>query len=495
MTRPRLNHVRRPSAGLWHPFDTGLAALVSSNFGRAAIAAVLVATAAPRALGASRKESEKTSPAYRTPCAWLRVPLALVAAAGSLTCRNSAVAPGPPGGRVVAVAVVPPVASVAPGETEVFAAEGVTAAGDSVPNQQVLWSATGGTISADGAFTAGSDIGKFGVTAAATGALPGHATVQVFRPVVALVAVHPDTATVPIEGRWPFSATVLDSTGNPVPIGSLAWASSDPSIAVVDSTGVATGVAPGTATITASAQGRSGSALLAVVPPGAGPWPHEPPGFSVISDQPWDAVTSLGWSLEFGVLPLIVPDATAPLSPPDVLQITYPTGFASGSAPSTMLHALPGTRQLYVGMWWKPSNPWQGNDSNANKIQYVFTNGSGSAFMVMYGTPGGPYELRVFPQFSTSSDVWLTPNVASVPVTLGQWHKIEWLLIDNTTTDPPNGICRWWLDGQLIGDYTNVNYPSEPFSEYKVAPVFGGNGGPKIETDYYWYDHIHLSGR
>jgi len=92
----------------------------------------------------------------------------------------------------------------------------------------------------------------------------------------------------------------------------------------------------------------------------------------------------------------------------------------------------------------------------------------GSAFMVMYGRPGGPYELRVFPQFKTSSDIWLTPNVTNIPVTLGQWHKIEWLLVSNTTTDPPNGICRWWLDGQLIGDYTNVKYPSEPFFEYKV---------------------------
>jgi hypothetical protein len=65
----------------------------------------------------------------------------------------------------------------------------------------------------------------------------------------------------------------------------------------------------------------------------------------------------------------------------------------------------------------------------------------------------------------------------------------------NTTSDPPNGICRWWLDGQLIGDYTNVRYPSDPLFVYKVAPVFGGNGRPKTETDYYWYDHIHLSGR
>jgi hypothetical protein len=470
----------------------------------AAIVVALVSAAAPTGLGTSRKEKGTTfriamlgsmDSLDRTTRVWVRVPLAAATVAGCLTCRDTALTPGPPGNRVVAVAVVPPTVSVAPGEQQSFTAGGVTAAGDTVAQQPVQWSATGGTITPDGVFSAGPDLGNFSVTASSPGALPGRAGVHIFRRVVALVEVHPDTATVPIEGRWPFSATLLDSAGNPLSLGQITWTSSDTGVAVVDTSGVATGVGPGTATITAAAQGKTGTALVAVVPPGAGPWPHEPGGFSVISDQPWDAVASLDWTLEFGVLPLIVPDATAPLSPPDVLQITYPVGFASGSAPSTVVHSLPGTRQLYVGMWWKSSNPWQGNDSNANKIQYVFTNGSGSVFMVMYGRPGGPYELRVFPQFNTSSDVWLTPNVASVPVTLGQWHKIEWVLVYNTTTDPPNGICRWWLDGQLIGDYTNVRYPSEPLYQYKVAPVFGGNGGPKIETDYYWYDHIHLSGR
>lgn len=498
MTHVRITPLSRATRGLWHAPDTGFAARVLSMFGRfgvAAVTAVLIGTAAPAGVGASRRESTATASFATSAYAWIRVPLVLGAALSCVTCRDAVLSTPPDRDRVVAVAVVPAAASVPPGQTVAFVAEAVTAGGDSVPDQSVEWRATGGTITPQGVFTAGPDVGTFAVTATLAGALPGRASVQVFRRVVALVEVHPDTATVPVQGRWPFSATLLDSAGNPLSAGQITWTSSDTSVAVVDANGLATGIAPGTATITANSQGATGTALIAVVPPGAGPWPHEPASFTMISDQPWDAVTSLGWSLEFGVLPLIVPDPTAPLSPPDVLQITYPVGFASGSAPSTVVHSLPGTRQLYVGMWWKPSNPWQGNDSNTNKIQYVFTNASGSAFMVMYGTPGGPYELRVFPQFNTSSDVWLTPNVANVPVTLGEWHKIEWLLVDNTTTDPPNGICRWWLDGQLIGDYTNVSYPSEPFYQYKVAPVFGGNGVPKSETDYFWYDHVHLSGR
>ncbi|HEV2750269.1 MAG TPA: Ig-like domain-containing protein [Gemmatimonadales bacterium] len=428
----------------------------------------------------------------------LRVPLALATALSCLTCETPIpLLPAARGDRVVAVAVVPRAVSLNPGDTQAFSALGVTGGGDSIPGAPVEWEATGGAITPDGIYTAGSGGGNFSVTAVSLmgTAQSGIATVNVFRNVIAAIAVRPDTATLPLKGSWRLYATVFDSVGDSVSAGTLAWTSSNPAVVLVDSTGLVTGESQGTATITATEQGKTGSAVVTVVPPGTGPWTHEPAGLSVISDQPWDAVTSLGWSLQFGVMPLIVADPSAPLSPPDVLQITYPIGFASGSAPSTVIHSLPGTKQLYVGMWWKPSNPWQGNDSNANKIQYVFTNGSGSVFMVMYGPRGGPYELRVFPQFNTSSDVWLTPNVMNVPVTLGQWHKIEWLLVYNTTTSPPNGICRWWLDGQLLGDYYNVQFPSEPLAFYKVAPVFGGNGGPKVETDYYWYDHVHLSGR
>ena len=495
--------LRPATRELWRRFDTGFSGDLVSMLRPSFIAATLITAAAPatalrmeRAIDLLVTMPTLTNSLRPIARASLRVPVLLGVAVVCVTCRDTAVVPPPPGDRVVAIAVVPPTASLSSGETEHFVAYSVTAAGDTVPGAAVEWHATGGTITPDGVFTANSDLGTFSVTATSTGVLPGKARVEVFRRVVAQVAVLPDTATVPIQGRWPFSAEVLDSAGNPVSISYLTWTSSDTSVAVVDATGLATGVGPGMATITAAAQGKTGTAVIAVVPPGSGPWTHEPGGFSVISDQPWDALTSLGWALEFdNVHPQIVADARAPQSPPSVLQITYPVGFASGSAPSTMVHSLPGSRQLYVGMWWKASNPWQGNESNSNKIQYIFTNASGSAFMVMYGRPGGPYELRVFPQFKTSSDVWLTPNVTNVPVTLGQWHKIEWLLVYNTTTDPPNGICRWWLDGQLLGDYTNVKYPSEPFFVYKVAPVFGGNGGPKMETDYYWYDHVHLSGR
>ena len=64
-----------------------------------------------------------------------------------------------------------------------------------------------------------------------------------------------------------------------------------------------------------------------------------------------------------------------------------------------------------------------------------------------------------------------------------------------TATNPANGIVRWWMDGQLIGDHTDVLFPTETLQYLKIAPVWGGVGDTKTELDFYRYDQVHLSGR
>jgi hypothetical protein len=397
---------------------------------------------------------------------------------------------------VASVEVVPPAAGLAIGAVLQLRAILRDAEGDMVTNREVTWTSDApavASVSSAGLVTAVA-VGVAIITATSEGR-SGSSQITVSPVPVAAVLVIPESLTVPVGEVAQLEAVVRGPSGDSLTDRPVTWSSTDSAVAFAYGDGRVTGISAGVAGIVATSEGKSDTASVTVAPPATSPWPNEPSSFRLISDQPWNAVTSLGWELQFGELPAIVPDPTAPFSPPNVLQITYPVGFASGSAPSTMVHSVAGMKHLYVGIWWKPSEPWQGNESNSNKIQYIFTGSNGSIFMAMYGPPPGPYELRVFPQFTTSSDVWLVPNVKRVPVILGRWHKIEWLISYNTTTDPANGICRWWLDGQLIGDYTNVKYPSEPLDEYKVAPVFGGVGSPKARQDYFWYDHVRLSGK
>jgi len=57
-----------------------------------------------------------------------------------------------------------------------------------------------------------------------------------------------------------------------------------------------------------------------------------------------------------------------------------------------------------------------------------------------------------------------------------------------------DGVTRWWVDGVLDGAYTNLQMPADAgFVEYDFAPIWGGLGGSKSETDFFWFDHAHIS--
>ena len=86
---------------------------------------------------------------------------------------------------------------------------------------------------------------------------------------VASLVVLPTVTSVSIGGRQTFSATARNSSGTTVSPGTLTWASSVASVATVDSSGVALGLAAGTTQITATVQNTSTSSspvTLVVLP-------------------------------------------------------------------------------------------------------------------------------------------------------------------------------------------------------------------------------------
>lgn len=82
---------------------------------------------------------------------------------------------------------------------------------------------------------------------------------------VASVTVTPSTATVEaLDATQQFDAEAQDADGNVVSDVDISWSSSDDGVATVDDAGLATAVGNGSATITATAGGESGTADLTV---------------------------------------------------------------------------------------------------------------------------------------------------------------------------------------------------------------------------------------
>ena len=99
------------------------------------------------------------------------------------------------------------------------------------------------------------DAGMANITAMAEGvtSAPVRITVAEPPPVVASIMVSPSTMTMEVGGTFQFEATALTADGMAIPDVHFTWMGDDDGIATVDDTGLVTGLAAGTAMITASA--------------------------------------------------------------------------------------------------------------------------------------------------------------------------------------------------------------------------------------------------
>jgi plastocyanin len=96
--------------------------------------------------------------------------------------------------------------------------------------------------------------------AAVVGGKTGYAHVTVMTPPPASVEVTPLTDALPVGASYILSATARSANGDPRPDVTIHWQSKSPAIATVDTSGMLTAVAPGTAVIEASA-GKASSPL------------------------------------------------------------------------------------------------------------------------------------------------------------------------------------------------------------------------------------------
>ena len=204
----------------------------------------------------------------------LKDPVAIVAALAVAMIVVSCEHPVTDPGSIIAQLVVSPqTVTLQQNQAEDFLAVGFTATGDSA-DIAVSWSATGGTIDSSSAgkrhyghYTSAS-CGTFTVTATShPGNVSQAASVTVTGcPLpVAAVTVTPPTATIGVGQTAQYAAITRDAFGNPLGGRTVTWSSSNPAVATVNGTGQATGVAVGAATITATSEGKSGTAAITVV--------------------------------------------------------------------------------------------------------------------------------------------------------------------------------------------------------------------------------------
>lgn len=163
------------------------------------------------------------------------------------------------------VTVGPPTPTVGVGEKVQLAATTKDSVGHVLTGRVVVWgSANTATATVDGTgLVTGVGVGTATITATSEGQ-QGTATITV-EAAVAFVEVTPSTTSVLTTATVPLRATTKDSAGNELYNRMVTWATDNTAAATVSVAGLVTGVASGSATITATSEGRSGTAQVTVI--------------------------------------------------------------------------------------------------------------------------------------------------------------------------------------------------------------------------------------
>lgn len=169
---------------------------------------------------------------------------------------------------VATVEVTPTDATRQVGETVQLSVAVKDENGNLLSGQTVLWSSSATTVasvSSSGLVTANA-VGSATITAA-VGNKSGISAITVSPPPIASISVAPTNDSLFVRETVTLTPTLRDANNAVVTGRTVTWVSTSPNIATVSGTGLVTGVGDGTATITASADGRSATATIRVFNP------------------------------------------------------------------------------------------------------------------------------------------------------------------------------------------------------------------------------------
>ncbi len=201
-------------------------------------------------------------------------------------------------------------------------------------------------------------------------------------------------------------------------------------------------------------------------------------------------------------------DNTAPVSPSGVARSTIRAGQATGG--SQLGSGLAASREIFMGIMWRTNAEFGGR--TAKDKMFFIRGGQSNGFFGMMQCPGCPqrqfgFGINAPPSIlddrHTCGDdgLWCYPNALPTSITIGKWTKIEVYVRGSTTSTSRDGVVRWFIDGVMNGNYTNMNITPELFNEWFWTETWDGCGGNANcdlgrvnTTDWSHYiDHIYIS--
>src|SRR3989440_2627092 len=318
----------------------------------------------------------------------------------------------------------------------------------------------------------------------------------------------------------------------------VTWSSSDVSVAIVNGSGLVTAVAPGQATITATSEGKSGSAAITVASPSG--------GGTVLLQENFDdpAFGVRGW---YDNTRMTLSTVEHLLGSTGSLEIRFAPRATQPVWGSAARHLFQPTETVYLSYWVKYSANWVGSGhayhphefylmttengpedgpSVSHLTVYVEDNYQGGIYPVLNSQDGqnidqqrigidltaitenrascgcngntDGYATDCYDMGGGTRDngkLWKTTTPA---LAVNQWQHVEVYFKLNSIQNGKgvsDGIVRYWVDGRLVIDHSDVllrtgAHPTMKFNQLLIGPYIG-DGSPVDQS--LWVDNLTVA--
>ena len=182
-------------------------------------------------------------------------------------CGGGSTPTGTTGATVASVALSQSTIALVAGGTAQLSATARDAGGQALGGKSATWSSDNPSVASVGGTGTVTAVAPGSATITATiDGRSASAVVTVTAPIVpvAQVEMSQPTAALAVDATLHLSATTRDAQGNPLTGRAIAWSTTAASVATVSNVGLVTAVAPGTAVIHATSEGKSGTTTVTV---------------------------------------------------------------------------------------------------------------------------------------------------------------------------------------------------------------------------------------
>jgi hypothetical protein len=416
--------------------------------------------------------------------------------------------------------------------------------------QSVTWStnnSAAATVSQSGVVT-GVAAGSATITATSSTKSGSSAiTVTAAAPVVTTVTVAPPSASIVAGTTVTLQAIVKDQYGNTMAGQTVNWTSSNTAAATVSPSGVVTGVAAGSATITAAVSGKSGSSSITVTPVVGG-------SGTLLFQEDFENsnIAARGW----------YDNTTVQLSTTEHItgstasaQYHWTKGATTPTSGDSQRHKFTPSSSVYLSYYVKYSTNYVGSGQDYHPHEFYLLStldgdydGPSDNFLDVYieqnyqngGKPivdiqdnksintsrgavpnnlvgvtenrsvggcNGGVEAGLYFECYDAGSYWYNYKQLSAPVQFqpnpGPGYKSNWNLVEvyiqlNTVSNgigQADGVVQYWFNGNLVIDRHDIMFRTGAHANMQLNQLvigpYIGDGSPVDQ--YFWVDNLRLA--